>query len=154
MDDAAKNAADFRIYSPLNLSSSSLVHTSSSLARRIISEARQLQGRQVQHGGTTYSQRIAIQKTTEERDRNRCLAKIAAAMQMSLRKETAEAKKEAWQLVCWRTATIVINGKRTAVLAKDHETLNFSPDDWWRERRQAEADATTTTNPTADATQR
>lgn len=132
MDDAAKNAGDFRVYSPFHLSSFALVHTSTSNGRKIIAEARQIQGRQVQYGGTTYSLRISIQKTKEERDRNRRLVKIAAAVQNNLRRETAEAKKEAWQLVCWRTATVVVAGKRTAVLSKDHETLKFSSDDWWR----------------------
>lgn len=54
------------------------------------------------------------------------------AMQISLRRGVPELQKEAWQLVCWRTATVIIGGKRTAILAKDHVSLSFGVDAWWR----------------------
>lgn len=45
----------------------------------------------------------------------------------------AERKKEPWQLVCWRTTTVIVHGKRTVVVNRDHETMSISADEWWRE---------------------
>lgn len=130
---AEAQVGDFRVFSPFLLSSFALVNTNAEMVRRIIAEARQHQGRPFTMGGKPYKLRVTLQKTKEERDKNRRLVKLEEVVYMCLREEDSERSNQPWQMVCWRTATVIAHGKRTMSLNRDHETLTMSADGWWRQ---------------------
>lgn len=104
---AEAQVGDFRVFSPFLLSSFALVNTNAETVRRIIAEAQQHQGRPVTMDGKTYKLRVTVQKTKEERDKNRRLVKFAEVVYRCLREEDGERNKQPWQMVCWRTATVI-----------------------------------------------
>lgn len=130
---AEAKIGDSRVVSLFFLSSFALVNASAETARRIIAETRPHQGRAVSMGGQKYKLRVTLLKTKEERDRNRRLVRLEEAVHDGLKKQDIERKKGPWQLICWRTSTVVVHGKRTITLNKDHETINIGADDWWKE---------------------
>lgn len=125
MQNAAESqGGDSRVFFwPFLLSSSALANAIAETVRRIVAEARPHQGRPVIIGGRTYKLRVTVQKTKEERDKNRRLVKMAEVVYECLQEDDAERNKQPWQLVCWRTTTAIVHGKRTVVLNRDVDQL-------------------------------
>lgn len=70
--------------------------------------------------------RVTLQKTKEERHKNRRLVRLAEAVYNGLKEDDTERSKEPWQLICWGRSTVVVHRKRAITLNKDHETMTTS----------------------------
>lgn len=73
---------------------------------------------EVTFAGKRYKLWAAAQKTAEERLRNRRLVTIAEACQQALHERHPEEMKKPFRLVCWKSATIELAGRRFATLRR------------------------------------
>lgn len=67
-----------------------------------------------------------LQKPREIRERNKLLMGIAYYVQSQLRDQTKV--QENWRCVCWRSASVVVAGKKICSVYDKNITLT---DDWW-----------------------
>lgn len=77
--------------------------------------------------GTDFSIYATTQKSRSQRDRNRRLMKVASYIQNCAYDGS---RTETYQMICWRSASVVWSDRRIVSLAQDLATLNFFDDKW------------------------
>lgn len=85
----------------------SISHAYDYLGRQLVQEGRGWQ-KQVKVGNIQIKPWIGVQKTAEERRRNRKLNALAKTMVDQLPMDHADKKREPWKATCWRSATMIL----------------------------------------------
>lgn len=80
-----------------------------------------------------------LQKAPAQKDRSRRLMRMTANFQSF--STTAAKTTPTWQLVCWRSASIVIDNFRVLKMTLDNKDIVFS-EGWWSSDRFTSAQAT------------
>lgn len=86
--------------------------------RQLLAQVRGTFTREVVAAGQTPRLYTSIQKTKRERIRYKRLRIMASTVQQALAPAHRDAAEQTWRFVCWRSACVVVGGRRVATLKK------------------------------------
>lgn len=116
---SSSSSPAWEVYAPYVLGSICLIKCPmESQDRQLLAQVRGAFGREVVAAGQTLRLYISVQKTKPERDRNKRLTTIAATVQQAVSSSHKASQEQAWRLVCWISACIIVGEKRVASLAR------------------------------------
>lgn len=122
-----------RVQSPYLLSSVGHISISRAhevLGRQLVQEGCSWQ-KQVKVGDMQIKPWIGIQKPVEERRRNRKLRALSKVLLDKLPVDNMDKAREPWRVVCWRSATVILQNKRIVTLERDQTTMKWH--DGWQD---------------------
>lgn len=95
-------------------------------AKRLVAELRATwQNKDLEVGGVRYSLRSSSMRTKPERERNARLLAMARTAQSMLVDNHRDKHKEAYLLICWKSAHLVLGPRRIAELQRNSDELDF-----------------------------
>lgn len=127
------------VRSPYILSSQLHIKCSSAVQARQVVAALGEQPLECKIQGFDLELYVNLHKTPAQKDRSRRLMRMTAKIQ-SFSTTTAKTTPT-WQLLCWRSASIVVDNFRVLKLTIDNRDISFS-EGWWSSDRFTSAQAT------------